>query len=145
MPKQPKSSRSRPKQFTLFILVSGVAAIVNLSARWAFSLITPFEWAVAIAFFFGLITAFTLGRHVVFGASGRGLGSEFVRFLLVNLASLALVWSISVLLARIAFPAIGLTWHPDDIAHFIGVLSPAALSYFGHRAYTFAPKAQGQL
>ena len=59
----------------------------------------------------------------VFGASGRSVASEAWRFTLVNLVSMALVWLISVGLARvIAFPAIGFTWYADDIAHFIGVL-----------------------
>ncbi len=28
-------------------------------------------------------------------------------------------------------------WFADDIAHFIGVLSPALTSWLGHKKYTF--------
>jgi len=54
--------------------------------------------------------------------------------------ALGFVWVISVGLARVVFPAIGMTWHADDIAHLIGVLAPAVTSYVGHRFYTFARK-----
>lgn len=97
-----------------------------------------FEIAVIIAYLVGMLTAYVLARRFVFQASGRSVVSELKRFAVVNVFSLVLVWSISVGLADHLFPAVGLVWHAEDIAHFIGVAAPAVVSYFGHRAYTFA-------
>jgi putative flippase GtrA len=124
-------------QFTRFLATGGIAAAVNLGARWVFDLVMPFEWAVFLAFPLGVLTAYTLARRFVFQASGRSVGSELQRFTIVNLAALVLVWGISVGLARIVFPAIGFTWHAHDIAHLIGVLAPAAMSFVAHRYYSF--------
>jgi putative flippase GtrA len=98
----------------------------------------PFEAAIALAYVCGMVTAYGLSRLLVFQRSGRTMASEFKRFAIVNLFALALVWLVSVGLARFLFPAIGLTWHGEDIAHIIGVIAPAVTSYLGHRHYTFA-------
>ena len=120
-----------------FLALGGVAAGVNLLARWAMQPVLGFEIAVAAAYVCGMVVAYTLFRALVFGASGRSVASEAWRFTLVNLVSMALVWLISVGLARGLFPAIAFTWHADDIAHLIGVLSPALTSWLGHKRYTF--------
>lgn len=120
-----------------FLLLGGVAAGVNLLARVALQPLVGFEAAVALAYVCGMIVAYSLFRVFVFGASGRSVASEAWRFTLVNLVSMALVWVISVGLARGVFPAIAFTWHADDIAHVIGVLSPAVTSWIGHKRYTF--------
>ncbi len=121
-----------------FLLLGGVAAGVNLVARWGLQPVIGFEAAVAVSYVCGMVVAYTLFRLFVFGASGRSVASEAWRFTLVNLVSMVLVWLISVGLARIAFPSVGFTWHADDIAHFIGVLSPALTSWIGHKRYTFS-------
>lgn len=125
-------------EFLKFLVTGGLAALANLASRYALNLIMPFEAAVAIAYLIGMTTAYVLARRFVFQRSGRSVGSEVRRFILVNLVALVLVWLISVGLARIVFPAVGFTWHAEDIAHLIGVLAPAVSSYFGHRLYTFA-------
>lgn len=124
--------------FLRFLATGGFAACVNLASRWALSHIMSFEAAVAVAYLFGMTTAYVLARIFVFPQTGRSVGSEFGRFAIVNLLSLALVWSISVGLARYVFPWVGFAWHADDIAHFIGVAAPAVVAYFAHREYTFA-------
>jgi putative flippase GtrA len=120
-----------------FLALGGVAAGVNLVARWLLQPLMGFEAAVAVAYLCGMIVAYTLFRAFVFGASGRSVTSEAWRFTVVNLVSMVLVWLISVGLARFAFPAIGFTWRADDVAHLIGVLSPALTSWIGHKRYTF--------
>lgn len=120
-----------------FLLLGGVAAGVNLVARAIFQPFVGFEAAVALAYLCGMIVAYNLFRIFVFGASGRSVASEAWRFTLVNLVSMALVWVISVGLARIIFPALAFTWFADDIAHLIGVLAPALTSWIGHKRYTF--------
>jgi putative flippase GtrA len=125
-------------QFLRFLSTGGFAAIVNLLSRHELNKIMRFEVAVILAYLLGMLTAYALARRFVFQASGRSITSELKRFTIVNVFSLVLVWSISVGLANYLFPAIGLVWHADDIAHFIGVAAPAAASYFGHRAFTFS-------
>ncbi len=127
-------------QFLKFLITGGIAALVNLLSRYALNQIMSFESAVIVAYLLGMVTAYVLARRFVFDASGRSVSSEMRRFLLVNLVALGFVWVISVGLARVLFPAIGMTWHADDIAHLIGVMAPAVTSYIGHRFYTFARK-----
>ncbi len=133
-------------EFLRFLSTGGLAAIVNLLSRHELNKILSFEIAIVLAYLLGMLTAYVLARHLVFQASGRSIVSELKRFAIVNVLSLVLVWSISVALARHLFPAIGFVWHAEDIAHFVGVAAPAVVSYFGHRAYTFASSdpAEGQ-
>ena len=123
--------------FLYFLVAGGIAALVNIAARYLFNQVTSFEVAVVLAFPFGLLTAYILCRKLVFTPTGRGTASELGRFLAVNLVALLLVWVISVGLARVVFPAIEFTWHADDIAHVIGVFAPAVASFFGHKYYSF--------
>jgi putative flippase GtrA len=120
-----------------FLLLGGFAAGVNLVARFLLQPAVGFELAVLVAYLIGMVVAYNLFRVFVFGATERGVGSEFWRFTLVNMVALVFVWGISVGLARVVFPAIAFTWHADDIAHVIGVLSPAVTSWIGHKRYTF--------
>ncbi|AHJ65232.1 GtrA family protein [Granulibacter bethesdensis] len=129
------------RQFLRFLLTGGIAALVNLGCRYLLNLVMPFWLAVPIAYLFGMITAYVLARVYVFDESGRSRASEFRRFAVVNGFALFIVWGVSLALAKVLFPWVGLTWHADDIAHFIGVLSPVAISYVGHRHYTFSKKA----
>ena len=125
-------------RFLRFLVTGGIAALVNLGSRYVLNLAMPFEAAVPVAYLFGMVTAYILARLYVFEESGRSRLDEFKRFAIVNVFALVVVWAISVGLAEVFFPWIGFTWHAEDVAHFIGVLSPAVLSYFGHRSYTFA-------
>lgn len=125
-------------QFSRFLATGGIAALVNLGGRYLLNFLVVFEIAVVLAYLLGMITAFVLMRSYVFGASQRFIGAEIYRFVLVNGVALVFVWLVSVGLHRIAFPAVGFTWHPDTVAHAIGVAVPALTSYFGHRFYTFS-------
>lgn len=125
--------------FLRFLVASGVAALVNILSRMAFSTVLPYEVAIVVAFFLGLTTAFVLNRTMVFRADGR-LADQFGRFALVNAVALVQVWLVSVLLARWGLPALGVTWHAETIAHVVGVVSPVVTSYFAHRHYTFKPR-----
>ena len=125
-------------QFLRFLSTGGFAATVNLLGRYELNKILSFEVAVVLAYLLGMITAYVLARHFVFETSGRSVASELKRFTVVNAFSFTLVWSISIGLAKYLFPAIGFVWRADDVAHLIGVATPAVTSYFGHRAYTFS-------
>jgi putative flippase GtrA len=125
-------------RFTRFLLTGGVAAIVNLVSRYFLNFLISFASAVAVAYLFGMVTAYVLGRLFVFERSGRTVADEFWRFTVVNLFAAAQVWVISVGLGEYVFPASGFRWHPLDVAHLIGVAAPVFTSYLGHRHFSFA-------
>lgn len=125
-------------QFLKFLVAGGFAALVNMGSRYLLNRFMPFEVAVVVAYLAGFFTAYVLLRLFVFDPSGRSRRSEVRRFAIVNVFALGVVWVVSVGLARVVFPAIGFTWHANDVAHVLGVLAPAVTSYFGHRFYTFA-------
>ncbi len=125
-------------RFIRFMVTGGVAAIVNLVSRYFLNFLTSFASAVAIAYLFGMVTAYVLGRLFVFERSGRTVADEFWRFTVVNLFAAAQVWVISVGLGEYVFPASGFRWHPLDVAHLIGVAVPVLTSYLGHRHFSFA-------
>jgi putative flippase GtrA len=129
------------KQFVRFLATGGAAAAVNLLSRYALNTVMSFEAAVVVAYLIGMTTAYLLAKVFVFEKSGHSVATEFRRFAIVNMFALVFVWCISVGLAVYVFPAIGFAWHPEDVAHFVGVLSPAVVSYFGHRHYTFRAAA----
>ena len=125
-----------------FLFTGGVAAIVNLVSRYLLNFMMSFAIAVAVAYLFGMVTAYALGRLFVFERSGRSMADEFWRFTVVNLFAAAQVWVISVGLGEYAFPASGFRWHPLDVAHLIGVSVPVFTSYLGHRHFSFARLAR---
>jgi putative flippase GtrA len=133
-----KSDRSAVlRQFLAFAVTGGVAALVNLLSRYGLSSVTQYEAAVAIAYLIGMTTAFLLARRFVFPASGQPLAVEYGRFGLVNVAGFIQVWIVSVTLVRVVFPKLHFEWRAEEVAHLIGVVSPIAVSYYGHRNFSF--------
>ncbi len=124
-------------RFVRFLMTGGFAAFVNIAARWALNPLLGYEVAVAVAYLFGMTTAFILARTMVFDQGEKHAGEQYVRFALVNALAFAQVWLVSVGLARLIFPAIGFTWHAELIAHIIGVMSPIPTSYIGHKKFSF--------
>lgn len=126
-------------RFARFLLTGGVAAGVNVVSRFFLSMVMDYRWAVIAAYLCGMTTAWILSRVFVFEGTGRSRTAEYVRFGLVNIAAAAQVWIVSVGLAEYAFPAVGFAWHPEDVAHVIGVIIPVFTSYLGHKHFSFAP------
>lgn len=124
--------------FARFIAAGGIAALVNIVSRILLSKAMAFEIAIVIAYLIGMTTAYVLMKLFVFEASGKSVPHEYLRFGLVNLLALAQVWTVSEVLLRWLFPPIGFVWHAETVAHTIGVLSPVAVSYMGHKSFTFA-------
>ena len=125
-------------KFIVFVLVGGFAAAVNVLTRIALSFVLNYDLSIVLAYLVGMTVAYALNRTYVFGESGRTVRSEYLRFGLVNVVSLAQVWFVSVVLARYLFPAAGFAWHAETIAHGIGVASPVVSSYFLHKYFSFA-------
>jgi putative flippase GtrA len=130
------------KRFASFIATSGISVMVNLTSRWLLSHVMPYEAAVSVAYLFGIITAFMLARMFVFSASDDNWLAQYGRFALVNAFSFLIVLGVSAGMLRLAMPSIGWELHAEEIAHLIGLASPAVLSYFMHKHYSFGEKAK---
>lgn len=123
-------------------MIGGFASLVNFSARILIDRVTTYEAAIVLAFPVALTTAFLLNRAFVFDARQSEWKGQYWRFLVVNLLALVQVFVVTVALARLVFPATGLVWHAEAIAHAIGLASPILTSYWAHKRYSFAaPKA----
>jgi len=135
MPKE--STQGGFLQFAAFVATGSVAAIANLASRYFFDFVMPFEVAVVLAYAVGMVVAFVLFQRMIFGNPGTPLRRRMIRFTQVNLIGMALAWAVSSVMARLVLPAAGWTFHPFEVAHFVGVAAPTFSSYFLHRAYTF--------
>ena len=125
------------REFAAFLVAGGVAALANILSRMAFSLVMPLTPAVVLAYLVGMTVAFLLMRSRVF-APGRGsLARQAGLFALVNLAAVAQTLLVTLVLARWALPALGVTRFVEDIAHVAGVCVPIVTSYFGHKYLSF--------
>ncbi len=126
-------------RFARFLITGGVAAGVNVVSRYFLSMAMEYRWAVIVAYLCGMTTAWVLSRLFVFEETGRSRTAEYARFGLVNVVAAAQVWVVSVGLAEYVFPELGFDWHPEDVAHVIGVVIPVFTSYLGHKHFSFAP------
>lgn len=125
------------KRFAGFVVTGGIAAATNVLSRIALGLVMPFEYAVVVAYFIGMATAFGLARVFVFTDAQGSVHGQAVRFALVNAIGFAQVWIVSVGLARLVLPAMGWTWHTETVAHLVGVASPVVVSYLLHKRFSF--------
>jgi putative flippase GtrA len=125
------------RQFSLFFLAGGIAASVNIGSRVLLGNLMPYALSIVVAYLLGMLTAFTLNRRFVFPGAANPLHQQALWFALINVAALAQTLLVSVGLARWLFPAMGWTWHPETIAHVVGVMVPIVSSYIGHKRLTF--------
>lgn len=125
------------RQFISFVITGGVAAVVNFCSRIALSQWLSFSWAVVLAYGLGMVTAFALAKAFVFTEGSNSLQRSALYFALINIIAVAQTWLVSTGLAFHAFPALGFAWHPQEVAHAIGVMVPVFSSYLGHKHFTF--------
>ena len=127
-------------EFSRFVLTGGFAAGVNFLSRIGLSELMSYCFAVFVAYLIGMVTAFILSKIFVFQKSGQSTSNEFIRFTIVNIIAVIQVWLISVGLFEYGFPAINFNFHPEEVAHLIGISVPVITSYYGHKHFTFAEK-----
>lgn len=125
------------KQFLYFILSGSVAAGSNWGSRFLFSQFAPFEIAVTLAFFVGLLSGFILMRYFVFDGVGKSIAPQAGKYIAVNFFALLQTLLISLVFARWALPAFGIHDNTEALGHLVGVLAPVITSYFGHKLITF--------
>ncbi|WP_411867788.1 GtrA family protein [Vulcanococcus limneticus] len=137
-----RSPANAKRQFLLFVLSGGVAALVNIASRVAFSYLLSFELAVLAAYGVGMVTAYVLARRFVFVASLQSVRRSFAAFALVNLVAVLQTWLVSIGLRHLLLPLIGMTALVDLIAHGCGVIVPVFTSFLGHKHITFRQSGQ---
>jgi putative flippase GtrA len=128
-------------RFMRYLALGAIAASVNWSSRFAWSLFAPFEVAVLLAYLTGMVVAFVLFRWLVFSGSENTFSRQVRNFVLVNIAGLMLTLMVAWLLARLVFPAVNFGFHPDAVAHAVAIVAPVLTSWFGHKRFTFASPA----
>ncbi|CAK6697341.1 GtrA family protein [Synechococcus sp. CBW1107] len=131
------AAQSPRREFLLFLITGGVAALVNLVSRVGFSQLLRFELAVLLAYGVGMLTAYVLARKFVFLQSRTSVRRSFAAFALVNLFAVLQTWLVSVGLRNWLLPLLGIVVLRDLIAHGIGVAVPVLSSYFGHKHISF--------
>lgn len=127
-------------EFLFFLLLGGIAAGVNFVSRLFYSEFMSYRMAVIIAYVTGMVVAFLLFKHYVFSRSGKKHYQEIRDFTLVNIIGIVLVWVISIGLSEYVFPSINFNFFREEVAHLIGIATPAISSYFGHKYITFRKK-----
>lgn len=125
------------REFLLFLITGGVAALVNVVSRVGFSQLLRFELAVLLAYGVGMLTAYVLARKFVFLQSKTSVSRSFAAFALVNLFAVLQTWLVSVSLRNWLLPLMGIVLLRDLIAHTVGVGVPVLSSYFGHKYVSF--------
>lgn len=125
------------RQFLLFVLVGGAAALVNFLSRIVYSQWMSFTWAVLLAYLAGMVTAFVLSGMFVFKDRTRSLQHSAFYFTLVNLFAVLQTWIVSTVLAFHVLPWLGVDAFRLEIAHAAGVAVPVFSSYFGHKYLSF--------
>ena len=126
------------KEFSLFVLCGGLAALANMGSRWVLNHLVPYWFSICLAYLVGMVTAFVLFKICVFGArkSSRTL-RESLLFVVVNVVALLQTLLVSIGLADYLFPLLRFSFYPHDVAHVVGVAVPVLSSYFGHKYFTF--------
>ena len=125
------------RQFLVFLVTGGIAAIVNFFSRILFNLYWSFSTSVILAYLAGMCTAFFLAKLFVFKESTQSIHRSAVIFALVNVVAVAQTWGISMGLDYYILPGLGVTRFTPEIAHATGVLFPAFTIYLGHKRWSF--------
>lgn len=124
------------REFVAFLVVGGVAALVNFGSRIALNRWMSYSAAIVLAYGLGMVTAYVLNRLFVFRA-GVPVARSAWRFAVVNAFAVVQTWAVSLLLARLVLPALGVTHFVPEIAHAVGVAVPVFTSYLGHKQWSF--------
>lgn len=130
------------KQFMVFLVTGGIAALVNFGSRFVYSLWFEFPVAIVLAYITGMITAFVLAKCFVFKNSTRPIHHSAFIFVLVNVAAVAQTLIISLVLADYVLPYFEVIKYRLAVSHGIGVLFPVFTSYLGHKRFSFGEARQ---
>ena len=127
----------KSRQFLLFILTGGTAAIVNFTSRIVLNAWLSFTVSIFFAYVLGAITAYCLTRAFVFARSRQPISHSIGFFIIINLIAILQTWGVSVVLANYILPWLRVDSFKKEIGHGIGIIIPVFTSYVGHKKWTF--------
>lgn len=125
------------KQFILFLITGGTAALVNFGSRIVYNQWVSFSVAIVLAYLTGMVTAFLLARWLVFKQTEQSFARTVMMFGAVNVLAVFQTWLITMGLALYVLPYFGVTLFVAEIAHAVGVMVPVFTSYLGHKNFSF--------
>ncbi|MFC5743962.1 GtrA family protein [Dyella tabacisoli] len=128
------------KKFAYFAVAGGIAALFNFVSRIALSQIFTYPVSIVIAYLIGMVTAFLLNRAFVFPEGNESVHKQVGWFVAINALAVLQTLGISLLLAKWVFPTINFSFHPEMVAHAVGIVVPIFSSYIGHKKFTFRTK-----
>lgn len=132
-----RKSLQAKRQFILFLITGGIAALVNVASRIGLSQVLDFELAILAAYGIGMIMAYVLARRFVFLNSKQSVKKSFAAFALINLAAVLQTWLVSIGVRNWLLPVLGTAALVDLISHSFGVIAPVITSFFGHKYVSF--------
>lgn len=125
------------RQFILFLITGGIAAVINFSSRTVYGIWLDFSASVLLAYLTGMITAFILAKMVVFKEGTETTRRSIMWFTLINLVAVLQTWCVSLGLANYLLPFLGVKLFVREIAHAVGLAVPVVTSYLGHKRWSF--------
>ena len=132
------------RQFAQFVLVGGLAALLNWFTRLVLSVWLPFAWSVALAYVVGMAAAFILNSVYVFPRSNKPRAAQARDFVLINLlANFPIVWIVSVQVDR-GLIALGLTHYTKEFAHAIALSVPVFTTFLLYKFLAFKERRTPQ-
>lgn len=128
------------KQFLIFILTGGIAALANILSRLGLSRILQFELAIIIAYLIGMLIAYVLAKKFVFFNSKKSIKSSLAGFALINLLAILQTSLVSIGIKAFLINFIETIFITELIAHTSGVIVPVFTSFYGHKYISFNDK-----
>ena len=128
------------KQFLIFLLTGGIAALSNILSRLGLSRILQFELAILIAYLIGMLIAYVLAKKFVFFNSKKSIKSSLAGFALINLLAIMQTWLVSIGIKAFLINFIESIFITELIAHTSGVILPVFTSFYGHKYISFNDK-----
>jgi putative flippase GtrA len=125
------------RQFLLFLLAGGCAAIINFASRFLFEYRFDYFSSVALSYLIGMLTAFLLNQRYVFPRSHNPLKSELVWFIFFNLLALPVTICASLVLHEYVFSRWFSIATSKACAHAVGISLPVFVNFVAHKFVTF--------
>ena len=127
------------KQFILFFLIAGIAALINIILRFIFSnvLNLNFNLAVTIAYLLGMLFNYYTNKKYNFRSSKRQITYEVYTFFVVSIIGLILVNIFSKIFLYLLTNGAINQKYIATYSHIIAVGLVGVYSFFAHKYFTF--------